>query len=233
MSQIFNSHSQRHEPIKSFFFRAFSGTRVTPVWQEYEEGSPRFFVDQQIEQNIKSSSALFVLLSETVETLPFTRDWILWECGKADQKDIWVFEPYNSFRRINVVIPRFHHYVRYLPNRSWRDYINSIVRSYDDSGLLAWASAGSGIGAALSSEERTTAAILGAVGGAVMESIRRPKSPSGKMVQCFKCCFSYTVHIPNDSGEFRCAKCNNMMILLKESLSAHQLPAEPQQWLSR
>ena len=86
---------------------------MIPIWQEYEDPLPNSPIDQQIEQKIMTSSALFVLLSDTIEMLPFTREWIVWESGKADQKDIWVFEPYESLQRINVVISRFHHYVRY------------------------------------------------------------------------------------------------------------------------
>lgn len=230
MSQIFNSHSQRDEEIKNFFFRAFSGTQVIPIWQEYEQHVPTAVVDQHIEQGIKSSSALFVLLSETVEKLPFTRDWILWECGKADQKDIWVFEPNASHQQISVVIPRFHHYVRYEMNPSWRQYINSIVRSYNDSGLLGWAAAGAGIGAALNSEERGTGAVFGALGGAVIESLCRSKAPSGTTVRCLKCSFTFSVHLSNGMGEFRCAKCNNVMVLLPD-LSACALNDRSSHWL--
>jgi hypothetical protein len=112
MAQIFNSHSQRDEEIKNHFYRAFSGTSVVSVWQEYEEplSGP---VDVVIERKIQSSSAVFVLLSENVEKLPFTRDWILWECGRATDKEIWVFEPYESLGKIGVVIPKFNHYVQY------------------------------------------------------------------------------------------------------------------------
>ena len=178
MSQIFNSHSQRDEGIKSFFYRAFSGTSVLPIWQEYEE-RPSRPVDEEIERKIQASSALFVLLSEKVEGLPHTRDWILWECGKATDKDIWVFEPYESLGRVTVAIPRFKHYVRYHKNQEWRGYINSIIRSYDNSSLLGWAGAGAGIGAAVSPDDRGGGALLGSIVGAIVESVVRPAAPTG------------------------------------------------------
>src|SRR6185437_10385608 len=118
--------------------------------------------------------------------LPFTRDWIVWESGKADQKDIWIFEPYEALQRISVVIPRFDHYVRYQWNPSWREYIHSIVRTYDDSGLLPLILAGNGIGTAISSGDRTTGGLLGALGGAIIDAIRRPRAPLGRTVQCLK-----------------------------------------------
>jgi hypothetical protein len=48
---------------------------------EYED-APTSSIDQAIERRIHGSNAVFILLSETVERIPFTRDWILWENGK-------------------------------------------------------------------------------------------------------------------------------------------------------
>jgi len=81
-------------------------------------------VDQEIERRIAGSAALFVLLSENIESLHYTRDWILWECGKSMNKEIWVLEPDESLDKIKVVVPRFNHYVRYERTKAWRDYIN-------------------------------------------------------------------------------------------------------------
>lgn len=213
MARIFNSHSQRDERIKDFFYRAFSGTSVIPHWQEYED-SPTGPMDVEIERKIQESSAVFILLSENVEKLPYTRDWVVWESGKATNKDVWVFEPYESLGMISVVLPRFNHYVRYERTKAHREYINSIIRSYDNSGLLGWATAGAGIGAALSAEERVGGAALGSLFGAIVESLRRPKAPAGVTVACLNCASTYGVHIPSNKGEFRCAKCNNMMRLV-------------------
>jgi|ERR1043166_734020 hypothetical protein len=226
MSQIFNSHSQRDEGIKSFFYRAFSGTSVLPIWQEYEE-RPSRPVDEEIERKIEASSAVFVLLSEKVESLPHTRDWILWECGKATDKDVWVFEPYESLGKVTVAIPRFKHYVRYHRNQEWRDYINSIIRSYDNSSLLGWAGAGAGIGAAVSPEDRGGGALLGSIVGAIVESVVRPTAPTGTPVTCLNCYYAYGVHIPGNRGPFRCAKCNNRMELVDLPATGY-LPNTPQ-----
>jgi hypothetical protein len=231
MSQIFNSHSQRDEEIKSFFYRAFSGTSVLPKWQEYEE-QPTRPVDEEIELKIQASSAVFVLLGENVERLPFTRDWVLWECGKATDKDVWVFEPYESIGKIAVTIPRFKHYVRYHRNKTSRDYINTIIKSYDNSNLLGWAGAGAGIGAALSSEDRGGGALLGSFLGAIVESVVRPKAPTGIPVTCLKCSYSYGVHIPGNRGQFRCAKCNNRMELVEQP-ATNYLPPNAPQWVSQ
>jgi hypothetical protein len=213
MAQIFVSHSQRDEEAKNFFYRAFSGTAVLPIWMEYER-TPISSIDEGIERKIQSSNAVFFLLSETVEGIPFTRDWVLWENGKVTNKDIWVFEPEYSLGQISVLLPRFQHYVRYQPTTPWRDYINSIVKSYDDSSVPGWAGAGAGIGALLSTEERAGGALVGGLVGAIAESVRRSKAPIGIAVTCLKCSYSYRVHLSKSTRHFRCARCNNRMQLI-------------------
>jgi hypothetical protein len=223
MAQIFISHSQRDEPVKNFFYRAFSGTAVLPIWMEYEDAATSS-IDEVIERKIQASSAVFFLLSETVERISFTRDWVLWENGKISNKDIWVFEPEESFGRINVVLPRFHHYVRYQRNKPWRDYINSIVRSYDSSNLLGLAGTGAGLGAIVSEEDRAAGAIVGGLVGAVMEAIGRSNAPTGIPVTCLKCSFSYAVHLTRGVNQFRCARCNCILELRsQEFLSVNRI----------
>jgi len=198
-----------------------------PIWQEYEKeiSGP---VDVEIERKIQASSAVFVLLSENVEHLPFTRDWILWECGKVTDKDIWIFEPYESLGKITVVIPRFTHYVRYERNSTWRDYINSIIKAYDNSSLFGWAAGGAGLGAALNPEDRGGGAIIGTMIGAIIESVRRPKAPSGHPVICLKCSYSYSAHLPGNRGPFRCVKCNNLMAIVDVPKTNYLWPNSPQ-----
>ncbi|HXM47860.1 MAG TPA: hypothetical protein VN956_08315 [Pyrinomonadaceae bacterium] len=118
MAQIFISHSQRDEGIKNLFLRAFRGAGVTDLYREYEQAPPVGVTAELIERDIEGSSAVFVLLSETVEALPSARDWILFECGiaAAKKKPVWVFEPYSSFGKITTTIPRFEHYVRFNEN---------------------------------------------------------------------------------------------------------------------
>lgn len=207
MSQVFISHSRRDEQTKNFFYRAFSGTAVLPIWMEYEK-PPTSSIDEAIERKIQVSSAVFFLLSEAVERIPFTRDWVLWENGKITNKDIWVFEPEETLGRINMVLPHFHHYVRYQRTKPWRDYINSIVRSYDSSNLLGLAGTGAGLGAIVLEEDKAAGAILGGLVGAVVEAIGRPNAPTGVPVTCLKCSYSYAVHLTRGVNEFRCARCN-------------------------
>ena len=225
MAQIFISHSQRDEQAKDFFYRAFSGTAVRPIWMEYE-GAATSSIDEEIERKIQASNAVFFLFSETVERILFTRDWMLWENGKVTDKDIWLFEPEESLGKVTVLLPRFRHFVRYQRTKPCRDYVNSIVKSYDDSSALRWAGAGAGIGALLSAEERGGGAIVGGLVGAIAESIGRSKAPAGTPVICLKCSYSYSVHLSNTARHFRCARCNNRMELmapLAQTLSTAQL----------
>src|SRR5688500_11929605 len=112
MAQIFVSHSQRDKESIHFLLEAFAGTKVKPQLEEFEKTPPSGVTAHKITQDIQVSNAVFVLLSERVETLPHTRDWVAWECGTAMNKEIWVFEPFEALGKIRIVIPRFDHYVR-------------------------------------------------------------------------------------------------------------------------
>lgn len=190
---------------------------------EYE-GAPTKTIDEEIERKIQASNAVFSLLSETVEKILFTRDWMLWENGKVTDKDIWLFEPEESLGRVTVLLPRFRHFVRYQRTKSCRDYVNSIVKSYDDSSALKWAGGGAGIGALLSTEERGSGAIVGGLVGAIAESIARSKAPSGTPVTCLKCAYNFSVHLSSATREFRCARCNNRMELISPQVQATPTP---------
>ena len=122
MAQIFVSHSQRDKDIIRFFLEAFAGAKVKPHLEELEKEPPTGVTAAKIEQDIQSSNAVFVLLSEKVESLKHTRDWVSWECGTAKNKDIWVFEPSESLGRISVIIPRLSQYLVFERTDEWRRY---------------------------------------------------------------------------------------------------------------
>src|SRR5258708_7298197 len=208
MAQIFVSHSQKDNAIVDFFLRAFAGTRVKPLFQELEKEPVNGLTEKEISRNIESSNAVFVLVSEKVQTLEHTGYWVAWECGTAKNKDIWIFEPVESGYRIRVVIPRFNHYVRFGRNDDWRRYIRSVIESYDDSYVLTTLSAGAGIGAALDEKDRGRGAAKGflvSVGGLLLHSMSKPAL--GYPVQCVKCHSTFRIHIPHGVLEFRCANC--------------------------
>jgi len=214
MAQIFISHSQRDRKIVDFFLRAFAGTKVKPIFQELEKEPVLGVTEKEITRNIEASNAVFVLLSEQVQSLAHTGYWVAWECGTAKNKDIWIFEPFEAGFRIRVVIPRFNHYVRFGQTEDWRRYLRSVIDSYDNSHVLTTLSAGAGIGAALDEEDRGRGAangLLVGIGGLLVHSITRPSF--GYPVQCLKCHSNFNVHLPDGVLEFRCANCNADWIL--------------------
>ncbi len=211
MAKIFVSHSQRDKDIIHFFLEAFAGTTVKPHLEELEKDLPTGVTAEQIERDIQSSNAVFVLLSENVQTLEHTRDWITWECGTARNKDIWVFEPFESLGRIRVAVPRFNHYVLFERTEEWREYLRSIIESYDDSHVIPTLAAASGGGAMLGKEDRGAGAAIGffvGLAGLILHSAFKPSF--GINVICWKCFSNYKVH---RYGSFRCAVCNAGSVL--------------------
>ncbi len=219
MAHIFLSHSQRDKDIIHFFLEAFAGTEVKAHLEELEKEPPTGVTAKKIEQDIQMSNAVFVLLSENVENLEHTRDWVNWECGTAKNKDIWVFEPFESLGKIRVVVPRFNHYVLFERTDEWRKYLRSIIESYDDSHVVPTLSASTAGGALLNEKDRGVGAGVGfAVGlvGLLLHSMSKPSF--GIDVRCWKCSSNYKVH---QYGNFRCAVCNADSVLYQPQMAGY------------
>jgi hypothetical protein len=212
MAKIFLAHSKHDEAIKNLFFRAFAGSGVHPVLKEYETVSPlgsesgqiNKNMAVQIEEDILMSSAVFVLLSETVQRLPNTAHWIVFESAlaKAKQKPVWLFEPFESHGRINITIPYINHFVRFHMTEGWRRYIQSVSASYDETTALV-TSGGSLLGLWAAS---LPGMLIGGLAGYLLT--RKEGRPKGFPFTCDQCFVSYEVHLPGGKGEFRCACCN-------------------------
>ncbi len=212
MAQIFISHSQRDKDIVHFFLEAFAGTKVKPHLEEFEKVPPSGVNADKITRDIQASNAVFVLLSENVENLNHTRDWINWECGTAMNKDIWIFEPAASLGRIRVIVPRFNHYVLFDISNEWRDYLRSLIEAYDDSHVLPALSVSTVGGAMLNEKDRVSGAAAGITVGLVGLLLFNMNKPSyGIPVRCPKCFSNYKIH--QQSGNFRCAVCNLNLFL--------------------
>jgi hypothetical protein len=221
MAQIFVSHSQKDKEIIHFFLEAFAGTRVKPHLEELEKPLPTGMTASKIAQDIQSSNAVFVVLSENVESLSHTRDWVAWECGSAGNKDIWVFEPLASLGRIRVVVPRFSHYALFEQTLEWRNYLRSIIDTYDDSHVIPILSATTGAGAVLNEDDPGNGAAGGfflGLAGLLLQSMSKPSF--GISVKCLKCFSNYRVH---RYGNFRCGVCNADLLL-------NAPPAIPEPW---
>lgn len=214
MAQIFVSHSQRDVELVNFFLRAFAGTNVKPIFQELEKNLPTGITAEGIELNIKKSSALFVLLSENVEKLKHTRDWVTWEGARAEGKDVWIFEPAEQYGKITVLFPRFNHYAKYERSDEWRKYLRDVIESYDNSDVLPALSLTTGAGAALDERDRGSGAFKGLLVGAAYLALTRLSRPTfGKPVSCGKCYRAYSLHLTAGVGQHRCANCNARYII--------------------
>jgi len=208
LAQIFVSHSRKDSDIIDFFLRAFAGTKVKPHFEEFEKEVPTGVSADKIARDIQVSNAVFVLLSENVERLPHTRDWINWECGVAIQKEIWVFEPLWSLGKIRVVVPRFNHYTLFDRTEEWRTYLLPVIDSYDDSHVLPTLGATTGGGALLG---EGPGAVIGFGAGLLALILRsQSKPPLGLPITCCQCRSNYRIH---RYGQFRCAVCNAFLLL--------------------
>lgn len=219
MEHIFVSHSRRDKDIIHFFLEAFAGTKVKPHLEELEKEPPTGVTDEIIEQDIQMSNAVFVLLSENVQNRKYTRDWVSWECGTAKNKDIWVFEPFESLGKIRVIVPRFNHYVLFEKTDEWRKYLRSIIESYDDSHVVPTLAASTAGGALLNEKDRGSGAAIGfAVGlaGLLLHSMSKPSF--GIDVRCWKCSSNYKVH---RYGNFRCPVCNAGSVLYQPQMAGY------------
>jgi uncharacterized protein YcfJ len=218
MAQIFVSHSKQDEELKYFFLKAFSGTQVKSVFEEFEEIMKTTISIDDVKRDIENSRAVFVILSHNVEKLHHTRDWVAFETGAAKNKDVWVFEPYSQYGQISVIVPSVRNYVVFGTSDAWTRYIRRIIESYDDSGTLPTALVTGGlgalIGAALSEGDQSAGAVLGGIGGAIVGAAISDKSssrPLGQRIQCANCISVYDVHLPQGINTIRCPVCNKVI----------------------
>ncbi len=208
MAQIFISHSARDTALVDFFSRIGARSKVRLVFEEIEKLVTGSVNAPKIRADIEASNAVFLLLSRHVQSIPHTRDWIVWESGVGHNKDIWVFETLSDYEQISVVTPFLRHYVLFQPSDLHFPYLNQIVASYDDSGVLPAMAAGGGLGAAFGGGS----ALFGALAGAALANPARSR-PSGLQITCCLCTSSYAIHLPQRVTIFRCPVCNRPLQL--------------------
>jgi hypothetical protein len=197
------------------FKDAFVGTNVRAVFESLEKIVKGKISRDEIRKDIENSRAIFVVLSQNVENIPHTRDWVACETGYAQNKDIWVFEPYSQYGKISIIIPFLRHYVPFGVSDAWLAYIRRIIESYDDSETLPTALVTGGLGALIGSafdeEGDSSGAVLGGLGGAILGAMMSDKTknrPVGLHIECINCNSVYNVHIPQDMKTIRCPICN-------------------------
>lgn len=214
MAEIFVSHSGKDKDLRDFFSNAFAGTKVRAIFEEFDKINRGTVSTAQISRDIENSKAVFVILSQNVQGIPHTRDWVVWETGVAKNKDIWIFEPFSQFGLISVVTPLLRHYVIFDIVDSWLGYIRGIIESYDDSHVLPTLLLTGGLGALLVSEhDKAGGAALGALAGLVLSDKSKDRA-TGTGVTCYNCSSFYNIHIPLGTDKFRCPVCNSFLQLI-------------------
>ncbi|MEK6406989.1 MAG: hypothetical protein AABN34_08510 [Acidobacteriota bacterium] len=203
------------DDLRDFFSNAFAGTRVKAVFEEFEKIMTGELSAGKIAKDLEDSTALFLLLSENMESIPHTRDWVVWESGVGKNKDIWVFEPINQVGRISVAIPFLRHYVLYDLSDGSLGYIRKVIEGYDDSHVLTTGLIGSGIGALLATKDKGGAAAMGGLAGLILSGLAtKTERPVGKKVICQNCSSTYSIHVSPSQQVFRCPVCNKYLQLL-------------------
>ena len=193
--------------MRDFFTNAFGGIKVIGIFEEFEKIVKGTVTPKQISIDIGNSKEIFVILGQNVQDLPHTRDWVVWETGVANNKDIWIFEPISQFGNISVVTPYLRHYVIFDTNDDCFGYIRRIIESYDDSHVLPTLLVSGGLGALLDEKNKIGGAVLGALAGLAI-SDKSKERPTGIEVICSECSSSYNIHIPKRMNIFRCPVCN-------------------------
>lgn len=214
MAQIFVSHSRHDSDLKAFFADAFATSYVKAIYEEIEKLVTGQNVSAaKIENDIRASNAVFVVLGENVENLAHTRSWVNWEsgvaCGAAKNKDIWVFEHIRHVNNRTVITPALTHYFVFDTNDSCFMYLRNIIESYDDSHVPKALAAGGGVGALLSATPQ--GAFWGALAGLLL-SDQSGKRPQGIRTSCSQCLEGYTIYIPQFMDRFKCPCCNTVLI---------------------
>jgi len=213
MAQIFISHSAKDKMLVDFFAKIGARMKIRLVFEEIEKLVSGQVNAAKIRADIEASNAVFLLVSVNVQSLPHTRDWVMWESGVSHNKDIWVFETASGIGHVSVVIPFLRHYVVFEPIELHFAYINQIMSSYDDSGVLPAIAASGGLGAAWGG----MGALVGAAVGAIMAHPARMRPP-GNQITCAQCASSYAIHLPQGLAVFRCPVCNSALQLTLPSV---------------
>lgn len=113
--KIFISHSGKDPKLIKVYRSYFDRTGVKPIFMEYEKWSQS--KDEAnwelINRYIKSSEAVFAILSRNVVDHPQTQNWVAYEIGVASAceppKPVWVFRE----EQIKFPVPYLNHYMPY------------------------------------------------------------------------------------------------------------------------
>ena len=203
MSHIFLSHSKKDISIIDTFKQAFSSSNVKPILMEYENfQNPPW---KEIQNKIRTSSALFVLLGPNLKNSDYTQNWVSYEVGIADSfnKPIWVFEDINN--QILFPIPHVNNYLIYDPSLTESlEYLQTIIKSYAISSVGA-------LGGLMLTAAITSNPLVLIAGTLLGSKIGIPTKPAGTKIICpyFDCKITFEFY--NNNQTIRCPSCRRTL----------------------
>lgn len=98
------SHARDDTAGNNFFNQLFASSGIRANWYPYTDGRT-FPHILGIRRAVSTSSAVFVVLSKSMEERPHTRSWVSYEAGIAVgmNRPVWVFEPIGQ--KIGIPVP--------------------------------------------------------------------------------------------------------------------------------
>lgn len=134
MTHLFYSHSKHDKKILTYFDEIFARTNLSAFRASLEDFPRGEDPSKTIEDAIKESVAVFVLLGSGILKSQFTMSWVGYEVGlaKAWMKPVWVFEWIEDM--IDFPTPHVDHYILYSMEE-FRPYLRDLIEAYE-TGLL-------------------------------------------------------------------------------------------------
>ena len=205
MRQILILDSLEDQRFRTFFEKVFFSVGVGTVWKNYEGIGTGNRAWAEMNKEVGSSDALFLILSGEVQRLSGAPDWVFGEPGFAAGKDVWVFEHCEDLMRLSIRTPALRNYVAFYITNAWTDYIVKIAEGFEENpaprpplpeaklGPLPAPGAGS---------------FFEASTGLALYDFSTSR-PTGFKTACPHCSGSYAVHLPSDMEVLRCPACGS------------------------
>ncbi len=180
MDTVFVAHSKHDTPILSHMQQLIREAGINPIFYQYDINNVNETAWEQILSAIRQSQALFVILSDNLQSSPHTQNWVGMEVGIAcaQKKPVYVFE--NIRQPVLFPIPYLTDYVLYdLNNPQLRILISSVAQTYNmrpqRTGMIGFG----GLGALFFGP-------AGLIGGAILGAItNKPKQPPYVRLACY------------------------------------------------
>jgi|GEM_PF-1043227 len=223
MVYVFISHSRKDTELVEIINYNFRSEGVVPLFMEFTpESEPPY---KKIEENVKSSNAVFLFLTQNVISSDYTKNWISFEVGlaKAFNKPAFVIEDFNN--KIHFPVPYLTDYVLYDPTKI-EDWINlrrilqgikQVVES--NTLLLGLTGLGAILGGLIDRDDRIRGILIGGLGGAIIAGIivaikaSAPATPF--KIKCPKCRIEFNLY--SKFSEFSCPSCRTKISVRADS----------------